>query len=69
MVTGLVGGPGPVPWRNASIGVGLGMSGQESYSSGFCSVPSAVGLATPPTGMWQFSEERNSNRKDLIIVS
>ncbi|XP_071541821.1 uncharacterized protein [Panulirus ornatus] len=54
VVTGLVGGPGPVPWRNASAGVGLGMSAQESYSSGFCSVPSAVGLATPPTGITSF---------------
>ncbi|XP_042210040.1 uncharacterized protein LOC121862569 [Homarus americanus] len=42
VVTGLVGGPGPISWRN----VGLGLSAQESYSSGFCSVPSAIGMTT-----------------------
>ncbi|KAK8729282.1 hypothetical protein OTU49_008737, partial [Cherax quadricarinatus] len=54
VVTGLVGGPGPLSWKNASSGAGLGMSAQESYSSGFCSVPSAVGITATPTGITSF---------------
>lgn len=50
VVTGLVGGLGPGSWRNAATGHTHGFSAQDSYSSGFCSGPSGVGMVATPTG-------------------
>lgn len=54
VVTGLVGGLGPGSWRNAATGHAHGFSAQDSYSSGFCSGPSGVGMAATPTGWFSF---------------
>ncbi|XP_069997726.1 lysosomal-trafficking regulator isoform X2 [Penaeus vannamei] len=54
VVTGLVGGLGPGSWRNAATGHTHGFSAQDSYSSGFCSGPSGVGMVATPTGITSF---------------
>ncbi|XP_066957517.1 lysosomal-trafficking regulator isoform X3 [Macrobrachium rosenbergii] len=50
VVTGLMGGSGPGGWKSVASGLGVKFVSLESFSSGFCSGPSASGLTTTNTG-------------------